>query len=389
MGYIKVAAAGTYSFNLSSADDAGAVYVGGTGITPSGNAGTGTQVVAASYNGTSIPSSDQTASVTFSSAGYYPIEVMNYQQGGGASFNLAIKNSTGNTASFYTTSQVASSVSPTAPTPTPASAPAPTDEWSFSKSTISGTSVSDIGTAGSAATAGTITGTGVSVTDGAMVTTSNANGTGMSIPASAFANYTGSFTMALTVNRSPSDTTNTWASLMGFGSEGATGSGSNFILFQPQRGDGSNLASISVQSNGVNTMLAANNDQFTPTGQKLQEVLTYDAKTNTVSLYINGVLQMSGTVLAEAGQPSFSLASVADGSGTPSDGIGGFGAFAPNQPTSLASYYDLSLWNSALTADQIAGLAGAPTPEPASLAIMALACVGLAIGSRKRRRNVA
>jgi hypothetical protein len=383
MGYIKVASAGTYNFNLSSADDAGAVYIGGTGITPSGHAGTGTQVVATSYNGSSIPAADGTASVTFSAAGYYPIEIMNYQQGGGAGFNLSVTGTSGQAASYYTTNAVASTVTPVAPAPTPSSAPAPTDEWNFAKSTINGTSVSDIGTAGTAATAGTITGTGVSVSGGALVTTNNGNGNGMSLPGSTFANYTGSFSIALTFNRSTSDPTNDWGSLMGFGTQGAPGS--NFILLQPQRADGSNLSSLGVQSNGVNTMLAANNDQATPMGQKIQEVLVYDAKTNTASLYINGVLQMSGTVLAEAGQPSFDLASVADAAtGTASDGIGGFGAFAPNQPTTLASYYDLSTWNSALSASQVAGLAAAATPEPASLALMAVAMGGLALAARKR-----
>ncbi len=387
MGYIKVASAGTYTFNMSSADDAGAVYVGGTGITPAGNAGTGTQIVAQAYNsgssGAAIPASDGTASVTFGSAGYYPIEIMNYQQIGGAGFNLSITGSSNQAASYYTTKALASTVTPVAPTPTPTSAPAPTDEWNFAQSTINGTTVSDIGTAGSAATAGTITGTGASVADGALVVTNNGNGTGMSIPGSTFANYKGSFSIALTFNRSPNDPTNDWGSLMGFGTQGA--SGSNWILLQPQRNDGSNIASLGVQSNGVNTMLAANNLKPTPTGQKLQEVLTFDAKTDTVSLYINGVLQMSGTVLAQAGQPAFNLTSVADAAGTPSDGIGGFGGFAPNQPATLASYYDLSIWNSALSADQVAGLVSTATPEPASLALMAFATGGLLLAARKRR----
>ena len=205
MGYIKVASAGTYSFNMKSADDAGAVYIGGTGITPVGNAGSGTQVVAQAYNSGSgnatIPASDGTANVTFGSAGYYPIEIMNYQQGGGAGFNLSVTNSAGKAASFYTTQALASSVTPTPQaTATPTAAPTPTDEWSFSQSTVNGSTVSDIGTAGSASTAGTIVGSNANVSGGALVVNSNNSGNGLTVPGSTFANYNGSFTISVTLN---------------------------------------------------------------------------------------------------------------------------------------------------------------------------------------------
>jgi hypothetical protein len=387
MGYIKVASAGTYNFNLANADDAAAVYIGGTGITPANNAGTGTQIVAASWDGKSIPSTDQTASVTFGSAGYYPIEIMNYQQGGGANMKLSITNSSNVAPSFYTTNTVASSVTPTPPTPTPAPAPAATDEWNFAASNVNGSTVADIGTAGSAASAGTIVGTGASVSNGALVTTSTNSGNGMSIPASTFANYTGSFSVAVTFTRSTTDPTNQWGSLMAFGDKG-TGSGQNFIILQPQRQDGTNLSSMSVQSDGVNTMLTANNDQPTPEGQKIQEVLTFNSTTNTLSLYINGVLQETGTPLTTNGP--FSLASVADNTGTtsspltPQDGLGGLDSFG--DPTTLANFYDLSIWNSALSANQVAGLAGVATPEPASLIIMAVAVGGLVLTARRRAK---
>ena len=398
MGYIKVASAGSYTFNMKSADDAAAVYLGGSGITPTGHAGTGTQIVAQAYNSsssTTVPVSDGTATVNFSSAGYYPIEIMNYQQGGGEGLNLSITNSAGKAASFYTTNALASSVTPTPQsTFTPTSVPTPTDEWNFAQSKISGTTVSDIGTNGSAATAGTIVGTAANVSNGALVVSSNASGNGMTVPGSTFANYTGSFTLAVSFDRSTSDPNNQWLSIMAFGDKG-TGGSQDFINFQPQRQDGTIYSSMYIQSNGLDTMLIQANGQPTPKGQKIVEVLTYDASTNTASLYINGVLQMVGNPSSgtTGGLSKFSLAAVADNIGTskspltPQDGIGGVDSFGDQ--SSMGSYYDLSTWDTALTGAQVAGLSAAATPEPASLATLALAVGGVLLASRKFRRSVA
>ncbi|MHB1768284.1 MAG: GLEYA domain-containing protein, partial [Phycisphaerae bacterium] len=384
MGYIKIAAPGTYSFNMSSADDAGAVYIGGTGITPTGNAGTGTLVVANGFANTAgsavpggggyIPTTDSTASVTFSNAGYYPIEVMNYQQGGGAGFNFSVTAPTGGSAvGYYTTTAAASAVTSVA-TPAPATPPAPTDEWNFGKSAISGNTVSDIGTAASSSTAGTIVGTGNSVANGALVVTNSSSNTGMSVPGSTFANYTGDFTISVTFNRSASDPAN-WGSLFAMGTQGNTGN--NFIIMQPHRQDGTNWSSDLVQTNGNGTELIANNKLPNPAGQLTQEVLVYNSSTNTLSLYINGVLQTFGQPLLAAGNKSFSLATLADPSGaTASDGLGGLDPYG--DPATLASYYDLSTWNSALTASQVGGLfAGAAVPEPGDLALLGLGAMGL------------
>jgi hypothetical protein len=390
MGYIKIAQAGTYNFNMSSADDAGAVYIGGTGITPTGNAGTGTLVVANGFANTSgsavsgggyIPTSDSTASVSFSNAGYYPIEVMNYQQGGGAGLNFSVTAPSGGAAVGYYTNTASASAVTSFPTPTPASPPTPTDEWNFAKSAISGSTVSDIGTAGSASTAGTIVGTGNSVAGGALVTTNSGSGNGMSVPGSTFANYTGDFTISVTFNRSTSDPSN-WGSLFAMGTQGTHNN--NFIIMQPHRQDGTNWSSDLVQTNGNGTELIANNKLPNPAGQLTQEVLTYNSTTNTLSLYINGVLQTFGQPVLAAGNKSFSLATLADPSGaTASDGLGGLDPYT--DPTTLASYYDLSTWNSALTANQVSGLfAGAAVPEPGDLALLGLGAMGMLL-LRKRR----
>ena len=386
MGYIKIASAGTYTFTLTQADDASAVYIGGTGITPTGNAGTGTQVVALGYDSNYptgdpvgsnhppvYPASDGTAAVTFSSAGYYPIEIMNYQQGGGANLSFSVTAPTGGTTpTFWTTSSLASGVTP-APTATasPVAPPSPTDEWNFAKSAISGSTVSDIGTAGSASTAGTIVGTGNTISGGALVATNSNSGNGMSVPDATFANYTGSFTVSVTLNRSTSDPAQ-WSSFLSFGTQ------SNGLLMQPQRQDGTNWSSAVIPG----AELIANNQQPTPAGKLTQEVLVYDATTHTVSLYINGALQMT----ANDTLPTGSLAAIADPSGGVTNGLGGLDPY--NNSTMLGSYYDLSTWNAALTPGQVSGLytsAVPAVPEPTALALLALGAMGMMLVSRRRK----
>ncbi len=379
MGYIKIASAGTYTFSMPVADDAGTVFVGGTGITPTGNAGTGTQIVATSYNGTSIPAADGTATVSFSSAGYYPIEVMNYQQGGGANFKFSVTAPTGGTApTYWTTNAAATSVTPSPSlTATPVTPPQATDEWNFSKSTINGTAVSDIGTAGSAATAGTIVGTGTSVTGGTLVTTSTNSGNGMSVPGAAFTGYTGSFTIALTMTRSANDPTNSWGSMLSFGTAN-TPSNANIVV-QAQRQDGSGFNSVTSSSLPNYGLIAANGKPL-PAGQLTQEVLVYNATTNLASLYINGVLQMSETPTS-----ALDLATMANGTSGTNGSRNGIGGLDPyNDPTTLGSYNDLSTWNSALTASQISGLFSAPVPEPSVMALFGLGAAGMLILRRRR-----
>ena len=377
MGYIKIASAGTYSFAFKNADDAATVFIGGTGITPTGNAGTGTQIVAASYDNSKITTSNYTASVSFSSAGYYPIEVMNYQEGGGAGMNFSVTAPTGGTApTYWTTNAMASSVTPTGSAPTPSPAPAPTDEWNFARSAISGTSVSDIGTAGSASTAGTIVGSSTSVVGTQLVTTTTTAGNGMTVPGTTFSGYTGDFSVAVTFTRNANDPTASWDSVFSFGTQGNPGAG--FILFQPHRNDGSGVAAVSFQPNGAgSTGFINGNGQPVPTGVLTQEVLVYSAATNTASLYENGVLQESGQVILPSGATSFNLATYAK-----YVGIGGVDPF--NDPSLMGSYNDFSTWNSALTAGQVSGLFSTPVPEPGAVALFGLGAFGMLLVKRRR-----
>ena len=65
------------------------------------------------------------------------------------------------------------------------------------------------------------------------------------------------------------------------------------------------------------------------------------------------------------------------------DGIGGLDAFG--DPTTLASYYDLSTWNSALTGNQVAGLyASSAVPEPGTIALIGLGALGMLMLKRRK-----
>ncbi len=82
-GYIDIATAGTYTFTMTSADDAAEVYVGGNGTV-----GSGTALVANGYTG--FPSGETTNNVTFSSPGLYNFELFFYQGYGGQGLNFSI-----------------------------------------------------------------------------------------------------------------------------------------------------------------------------------------------------------------------------------------------------------------------------------------------------------
>ena len=207
----------------------------------------------------------------------------------------------------------------------------------------------------------------------------------MTVPGAAFTGYTGSFTIALTMTRSANDPTDSWGSMLAFGTANTPGNPN--IVMQAQRQDGSGFNSTT--SNALpNYGLVAANGKPLPAGQLTQEVLVYNATTKLASLYINGVLQMSETATSP-----LDLATLANGTspnpkgGTNGsrNGIGGLDPY--NDPTTLGSYNDLSTWNSALTPGQISGLFSAPVPEPSVMALFGLGATGMLL--LKRRRAVA
>ena len=94
-GYIDIATAGTYTFNMAGADDAAEVYLGGNG-----SVGSGTAIVAYGYTGT-LGTAANTSAVTFSSPGLYNFELFYYQGYGGQKFNLTVTPPNGGAAPTY------------------------------------------------------------------------------------------------------------------------------------------------------------------------------------------------------------------------------------------------------------------------------------------------
>lgn len=88
MGYIDIPQAGVnqaYTFSIANnADDAGRVIIGGNGAP-----GTGTIVAEQNYNDNPMAVASSNT-VEFTAAGLYPIEVLTYQDVGGASFGFTI-----------------------------------------------------------------------------------------------------------------------------------------------------------------------------------------------------------------------------------------------------------------------------------------------------------
>jgi hypothetical protein len=101
-GLIYISQAGTYTIDSSQADDAVRVYIGG-----SGTAGTGTAVFDRNYQFFSNPPTDYSGPtpIDFTEAGYYPLEVLyfnDYSGGGGfAGLNLSVTPDAGLPAVSY------------------------------------------------------------------------------------------------------------------------------------------------------------------------------------------------------------------------------------------------------------------------------------------------
>lgn len=377
LGYIHIPQAGTYVFQLISADDAANVMVGGT----YGVADSGVEISAAGYNTTSIPTSENTAQVAFSSAGYYPIEIMNYQQVGAADIQFSVASPNGSApVSYYSTPAAAAGVTPFTTTSVSAAAsPMPLHEWNFTAAHVNGNAVVDIGTGGSSATSGTITG-GASVSN-AVLRTTNTGQQGMIIPYAAVSNISGSFSVEDVFTRGAGDTG--YSTLFSFGQ-----STSEFLLSHPSRPDNQTLTGElyngALQSGGTGPIELNWKGGAAIPGQTTVEVMAYDSSNDALSYYVNGVLQ--GTAFVTGGLDLSQLA----GTAALANGIGGFDAFG--DPAFAGSTVDFRIYGSALTAGQVLydyqSFVPTSVPAPSPVLLIGVASMALLLGRKPRAAGV-
>lgn len=254
-------------------------------------------------------------------------------------------------------------VAPASPSPSPS--PAPLHNWNFSNNAISGGTIPDSGSAASSATAGAIVG-GATVSNGQLMT-GGVKAQGMSIPVAALSSISGSFSIE---DIATSTSTNQgWSTLFNLGSNKATS-----IYAHPERQDSLYMSG----EFGANQLDYVGGPM--PVGTPTMETLTWNAGTNTASLFVNGVLQ--GSFVLSGGMSLTSITST----GT-NNGIGGFDPY--NDPSFTGGTSDFRIYGSALTPGQVLSdyQTLVPVPAPATLAMLAAGCVGVLLVRRSRRHS--
>ncbi len=280
-GYLNFPTAGTYQFNLISADDAAAIFLGGNAA-----AGSGTLLQAKNFD-SSIPSAPGLPNPLHidifpvngvAQTGWYPFEAILYNQytngAGGAGLNWQVSGPGIVQFSTY-------AATPQPPVP----GPNPLHQYAFNSAGVIDSAPADQSN-------GALIG-GATVADGALVTSGASNTQAAQLGDMSF--FSGSFSLGhwFTLN----DHAPSYQTLFCFGADNQ-----NYLVGHPQLGDDGGI-SVEYALQGISTLLRA---PLPALGAPIKLFTTYEGTTQQVNLYVNDQVADTQTLPF-----AFNLASIA------------------------------------------------------------------------------